>query len=348
MKWPGLSLYSQDREKQPSVSCFADNRNERAKKAGVFLVLSMENKMKIALIGLGQIAQKAYLPILANHTKVAPVLCTRNPKTLAALAQKYRIRDTYTDLEQLIRSKPDAAMVHSATESHAGIALQLLKAEIPVFVDKPLSYSLEETNRVLECAFLNKTPLYMGFNRRFAPMISALSEVPNPRQITWDKNRVHLPSAPRVFIFDDFIHVIDSLRFLGKGKVRHLQVFASLYEGMMENIQVRWQQGDTLLSGGMNRISGITEERVELYSRGNKWTVYDLSYGTHCAKEQASAMTSGSWDTTLYKRGFVNMVEDWLHVAQSRTVSAPSLEDIRATHQLCEAILGKALEGTKI
>ncbi len=309
---------------------------------------SMENKIKIALIGLGQIAQKAYLPILANHTKVVPVLCTRNPKTLAALAQKYRIRDTYTNLEQLIRSKPDAAMVHSSTESHAGIALQLLKAEIPVFVDKPLSYSLEETDQVLECAFLSKTPLYLGFNRRFAPMIRALAAVPDPGQISWHKNRVDLPGLPRTFIFDDFIHVVDSLRFLGKGPVRNLHVFASMNGGMLENIQVRWQQGDTLLSGGMNRVSGITEERVELYSKGNKWTMDDLSSGTHCANEQTSAMTSGSWDTTLYKRGFVGMVEDWLHVAQSRTVSAPSLEDIRATHQLCEAILGKALEGTKI
>ncbi len=160
----------------------------------------MENKIKIALIGLGQIAQKAYLPILANHTKVVPVLCTRNPKTLAALAQKYRIRDTYTNLEQLIRSKPDAAMVHSSTESHAGIALQLLKAEIPVFVDKPLSYSLEETDQVLECAFLSKTPLYLGFNRRFAPMIRALAAVPDPGQISWHKNRVDLPGLPRTFI----------------------------------------------------------------------------------------------------------------------------------------------------
>uniref|UniRef100_UPI0018E3C33B Gfo/Idh/MocA family protein n=1 Tax=Salegentibacter sediminis TaxID=1930251 RepID=UPI0018E3C33B len=154
--------------------------------------MSNKPKIRIALIGLGRIAQKAYLPILANHPKVDPILCTRTTDTLKKLSNKFRINNTCPSIDDLIRSKPDAAMVHSSTESHAPILSKLLNAKIPVFVDKPLSYSLDESEKLLELAAKYRTPLYLGFNRRFAPLIKSISKVPDPIQISWDKNRVNL------------------------------------------------------------------------------------------------------------------------------------------------------------
>ena len=42
--------------------------------------------MRIALIGLGDIAQKAYLPLLMSDERVTPLLCTRSPSVLGKLA----------------------------------------------------------------------------------------------------------------------------------------------------------------------------------------------------------------------------------------------------------------------
>lgn len=305
--------------------------------------MSDKPKIKIALIGLGSIAQKAYLPILANHSKVEPILCTRNIQTLKVLSHQYRINETYSNLDELILNKPDAAMVHSSTESHAFIISKLLKAKIPVFVDKPLSYSLEESEKIIELATKNKLPLYLGFNRRFAPLVKSLSEVPNPIQISWHKNRVNLAGNPRVFIFDDFIHVIDSLRFLGKGAIQNINVVSRVKDKKLENIQVQWQQGETFLFGGMNRISGITEEKIDLFSEGNKYVINNLSSGTHYTKEAENILKFGNWESTLYKRGFVNMIEDWINVLEERSYNSKSIEDIWETHQLCETILNKVL-----
>ena len=44
--------------------------------------------MRIAMIGLGDIAQKAYLPLLASDERVTPLLCTRNPSVLEKLARQ--------------------------------------------------------------------------------------------------------------------------------------------------------------------------------------------------------------------------------------------------------------------
>lgn len=305
--------------------------------------MSNKPKIRIALIGLGRIAQKAYLPILANHSKVDPILCTRNTHTLNNLSNQFRINKTCSSLDELILTKPDAAMVHSSTESHALIISKLLKAKIPVFVDKPLSYSLEESERILDIAAKNRIPLYIGFNRRFAPLIKSLSEVANPIQISWQKNRVNLAGNPRNFIFDDFIHVIDSLRFLGKGAIQNINVVSRVKDEKLENIQVQWQQGETLLLGGMNRISGITEERVDFFSEGNKWVINNLNSGTHFTKEEENTLKFDSWESTLYKRGFVNMIEDWINILQERSYDPESIEDIWETHQLCETILNKVL-----
>lgn len=303
--------------------------------------MSNKAKLRIGLIGLGSVAQKAYLPILANHPKVEPILCTRNTHTLNHLSNKFRITEAYSTLDELILAKPDAAMVHSSTESHVPILLKLLEAKIPAFVDKPLSYSLKDSEKILDLASRHKLPIYVGFNRRFAPLIKSLSEVSGPVQISWQKNRVNLPGTPRVFVFDDFIHVVDSLRFLGKGPIQHLKVFSRVNDQKLENIQVQWQQGEAVLMGGMNRMSGFTEERIEYTSHGNKWVINNLDTGSHFKNEEENLLKFDNWESTLYKRGFVDMIENWIQVLEERAYNPESIEDIWKTHQLCETILSK-------
>lgn len=302
-----------------------------------------QSKLRIALIGLGSIAQKAYLPILANHTKVSPILCTRNVQTLQQLSLQYRIAETYSDLDDLIQTQPDAAMVHSSTDSHVPILSKLLNANIPVFVDKPLSYSLKASESILELATKKSLPIFLGFNRRYAPLIRSLKDHPNPIQVSWQKNRVNLPDDPRVFIFDDFIHVVDSLRFLGVETVRDLNVNARISNKKLESIQVHWQQGATLLTGGMNRVSGITEETIEYYTPGNKWMINELNSGTHFYNGESSVLKFNNWETTLHKRGFVHMIDDWIDIAQKRHLNPATIKDIWETHQLCESILDATL-----
>lgn len=305
--------------------------------------MSNKSKLRIAIIGLGSIAQKAYLPILANHPKIEPILCTRNTQTLNKLSNQFRIPTTFSSLDELILSKPDAAMVHSSTESHVHILSKLLKAKIPVFVDKPLSYSLEDSERILNLASKYQLPLFLGFNRRFAPLVKSISAESNPIQISWQKNRVNLAGNPRIFIFDDFIHVIDSLRFLGKGSIQNINVTSRVKDEKLENIQVQWQQGETVLFGGMNRVSGISEERIEYYTQGNKWVIENLNSGTHFTAENENTLKFNNWESTLHKRGFVNMIESWINAVQERTYNHEAIEDIWKTHQLCETILSQVI-----
>ena len=306
--------------------------------------MTTERKLRIALIGLGDIAQKAYLPIIANHALVSPILCTRDKVKLAALSSKYRINEFFESIDELINSKPDAVMIHSATDSHYEIAAQFLEAKIPVFVDKPISYSLEECNALLDLSITHNTLLYIGFNRRFAPLVQKVNKEQNPVQIMWQKNRANLPGDPRVFIYDDFIHVIDSLLFLGTGAVSNLHVRCQKNEKLLENIQVFWEQGNALLQGNMNRISGFTQEQVDYYTANNSWSFSDFNTGFHFGSEKQDVLKFDSWESTLAKKGFHNMIEDWLKAIPETEMNYDRIASYRATHQLCEEILQQVLK----
>lgn len=296
--------------------------------------------MRIAMIGLGDIARKAYLPVVANHPDITPLLCTRNQTTLAQLRQQYRIAETFSDMDSLLASEPDAAMIHSNTESHAHLATQLLTAGIPTFVDKPLSYHLQECERLLNLATQKNLPLTLGFNRRYAPLIAPLAQVANATQIHWQKNRANLPNKPRIFIYDDFIHVLDSLRFLAPGSLQNLNVFAYGKENALAAIHVQWQRDKTLLTASMNRISGVAEERLEYFGVQQKWQIDNLTDGFHYHDNQRTPLGFGDWDNTLHKRGFVAMVNAW--VEQVRSGALSNHDDILATHALCERVVNKA------
>lgn len=296
--------------------------------------------MRIALIGLGDIAQKAYLPVVASHPQITPVLCTRNADVRAKLSAQYRIEECYASIDELIAVGVDGAMIHSSTSSHAGIATQLLRAGIAVFIDKPLSYSQVESEDMLDLAVQKNLPLMVGFNRRYAPLIQPLKDVPDPIQVLWQKNRVDLADTPRVFIFDDFIHVLDGLRFLSQGaELEQLQVFSHYHGDKLGAVRVQWQSQGCLFNASMNRVSGATEERLEYFSVDNSWRIDSLTEGSHWQAGQSQALGFGDWSSTLHKRGFEAMLQAWVELLEAGVCDKAIIEDIRATHALCEQVV---------
>src|SRR5450756_2644800 len=120
--------------------------------------------MKVGVIGLGAIAQKAYLPLLAAKGDLDIVLATRNSQTLDRISRQYRIPQKVGSVDELIHTGIQAAFVHTATEAHFLIVQRLLDSGIHVYVDKPLAYSLKEARDLVELAARRQRLLMVGFN----------------------------------------------------------------------------------------------------------------------------------------------------------------------------------------
>lgn len=298
--------------------------------------------MKVGCIGLGDIAQKAYLPVLTTRPGVELHLQTRTPATLERVGALHHVPAArrHSDLDALLAQGLDAAFVHAPTAAHPEIVIRLLEAGVPTYVDKPLAYELAESRRLVELAEERGVSLAVGFNRRHAPGYAQCAE--HPRElIVLQKNRVGLPEDPRTLVLDDFIHVVDTLRFLLPAEADHIDVRAVVREGLMHQVVLQMSgEGFTAL-GIMNRRSGSAEEILEVSGQDTKRQVVNLA-DVIDHKGQPTVRRRGDWVSVARQRGIEQVVDAFLEaVAAGRTLSA---RDALLTHELCERVVDSVLE----
>ncbi|MBS5885904.1 Gfo/Idh/MocA family oxidoreductase [Clostridium sp.] len=300
--------------------------------------------MRIGIIGLGNICEKAYLPVITAIEGIEIVFCTRNKERLNSLSKKYRINEAVSTVDELINMNIDAAFVHTATESHIEIIEKLLNNNIHVYVDKPISYSYEDSIRVSNLAKEVNKILMVGFNRRFAPMYSNLKNYGTPSVIKLEKNRVSSPKDPVVFVLDDFIHVIDTLRFLMDEEIESINVNGLKRDGLIYNVVVTMTSKNTTCIAMMNKDSGANEEELEYTSSGKKVIVRNLIDSKVLINNVEENKSFKDWDTILYRRGFENIINEFINSVKLGVQETPTIEDALKTHKICDEILKKINE----
>ncbi|MFD5770238.1 Gfo/Idh/MocA family protein [Streptomyces sp. NPDC127049] len=297
--------------------------------------------MKIGCIGLGDIAQKAYLPVLATLPGVELHLQTRTPATLDRVADTLHLPATrrHRDLDSLLSAGLDAAFVHASTAAHAEIATRLLDAGVPTYVDKPLAYDYADSERIVELAEKRSVSLAVGFNRRLAPGYAQCLDHPRDL-ILLQKNRIGLPEDPRTMVLDDFIHVVDTLRFLLPGEADHIDVRARVVDGLMHHVVLQLSGDGFTAIGMMNRMNGSTEEVLEVSGQDTKRQVLNLSEVVD-HKGQPTFRRRGDWVPVARQRGIEQSVLAFLDAVRDGQVL--SARDALLTHELSERVVRDAL-----
>ncbi|SMF49124.1 virulence factor [Streptomyces sp. Amel2xC10] len=293
--------------------------------------------VKVGCVGLGDIAQKAYLPVLSAWPGVELHLQTRTPATLERVGDAMRVPDAqrHRDLDSLIGAGLDAAFVHAPTGAHPEIVGRLLEAGVPTYVDKPLAYELADSERLVALAEERGVSLAVGFNRRFAPGYAQCAD--HPRElILMQKNRVGLPEEPRTMILDDFIHVVDTLRFLAPGPVDDVTVRARVRDGLLHHVVLQLAGDGFTALGVMNRLSGSNEEILEVSGQDTKRQVVNLAEVID-HKGQPTVRRRGDWVPVARQRGIEQAVGAFLDAV--RAGKQLSARDALATHELCERVV---------
>ncbi len=299
--------------------------------------------LKIGIIGLGDIAQKAYLPVLSSKG-LEIHLFTRNQERLAQIGRQYRINNLHFSFESLLESGIKGAFVHTATESHESIIEQLLRHNVHVYVDKPITYDFASSKRLIDLAESRDLNLMVGFNRRYAPAYRELKQVKNSNMIILQKNRHFLPGDIGTFVFDDFIHVIDTMRYLFDRPVEEVLIRGMKKDGLLIHavVQLIAENGSTAI-GIMNRDSGTLEEKVEVFSTEEKKTVVNMT--NLSTMRQKTEISSGinDWESTLSKRGFESIIQDFLQALENGSKPQFSMQDALLTHELCENVVNQLI-----
>lgn len=296
--------------------------------------------LKIGVIGLGDIAQKAYLPVLTAQPGLEIHLQTRTPATLDRIGDAYRLPHRHTTLDALLAQDLDAAFVHAPTEHHVDIAARVIEAGVPVYVDKPLARDAAGARRLVSLAEERGVPLMAGFNRRHAP--GYLQCLDHPRDLIFlQKNRVGLADVPREVVFDDFIHVVDTLRFLVPGTVEEVRVSAKVEGGLLHHIVLQLSGDGFTAIGSMNRMSGSVEESLDVSGADTRRQVLNLAEVVD-HNGQPTVRRRGDWVPVARQRGIEQITLAFLDAVRAGTVL--DARDALATHELCERIVTEVRE----
>jgi len=177
--------------------------------------------------------------------------------------------------------------------------------------------------------------LMVGFNRRYAPVYRALADVAWS-VVVMQKNRVRSADEVRRVVFDDFIHIVDTLRFLARG-AQLRDVDALVVDGLLQQLTVTLVGGGTTAIGLMNRDGGLVEEVLEVHGPGLKRRVTDLADAVEHAVGIESVTRRGDWTAVERQRGFAAICAEFLDgVRAGRVFDA---DDALRTHQVCEQIV---------
>ncbi|MFI8997413.1 Gfo/Idh/MocA family protein [Streptomyces sp. NPDC053542] len=299
--------------------------------------------MKVGCIGLGDIARKAYLPVLGVQPGVELHVQTRTPATLDRVADTLHLPapQRHADLDSLLAAGLDAAFVHAPTAAHPEIVGRLIEAGVPTYVDKPISYHYGESERLVQRAADRGVSLAVGFNRRYAPGYAQCLDHPRDL-ILLQKNRVGLPEDPRTLVLDDFIHVVDTLRFLAPGTIEDVHVRARLRDGLLHHVVLHLSGDGFSAIGTMNRLSGSAEEVLDVSGQDTKRQVVNLSEVID-HKGQPSVRRRGDWVPVARQRGIEQAALAFLDAVRAGTLL--TAEDALRTHELCERVLTEVLGG---
>ena len=301
--------------------------------------MSAPRPLRIGVVGLGDIATKAYLPVLAGRPDLEVTLMSRDPDRVAGVQKRFGIPSGTANLADLLDAGLDAAFVHASTEAHAELVEALLSAGVDVLVDKPLAPSLAEAARLVELAEARGRSLAVGFNRRHAPVYAALAGLPRSVVVV-QKNRVDLPDEPRRVVFDDFIHVVDTLRFLLPPGEERIDVRCVVRDGLLRTVTLALSSGEVTGLGVMNRVSGSNEEVVEVLGDGHKHRVLDLATVERHAGGRVELVRRGDWTPVPEQRGFRGLCDWFLDAVREGHVL--SARDALRTHEICEQVVAAA------
>ncbi|WP_371401276.1 bi-domain-containing oxidoreductase [Kribbella sp. NBC_00662] len=133
--------------------------------------------VRLGFVGAGNYASSMLLPHLQKDEGAVLARVATNKSLSAANAQRrFGFEQISTDADEVLSDDSlDAIFVVTRHSSHAELACRALETGKGVFVEKPLALTDEELDRIVATVeATGNDRLMVGFNRRFAPLLTDL------------------------------------------------------------------------------------------------------------------------------------------------------------------------------
>jgi len=207
----------------------------------------MSAALRIAVVGVGHLGQH-HARLLASMDGVQLVgIVDTKPGRAGEIASKLVV-PSFTHLGELPLDGLDAVTIAVPTVSHLDVALPLIDAGVSVLVEKPLSSSLDDADKMIESAARRGVVLAAGHTERFNPaVVAALPLVSNPRFIEVHRLGTFPERSLDIdVVFDLMIHDLDLLLTSVKSEVVSIEaigVNVLTPKTDIANVRLRFESG---------------------------------------------------------------------------------------------------------
>ncbi|MEM1689054.1 MAG: Gfo/Idh/MocA family oxidoreductase [Candidatus Hadarchaeales archaeon] len=131
--------------------------------------------LKILVVGCGSIGERHIKNLLSLGIKKLSAYDS-DAKRLKYVGEKYGV-EIEKNLESALAKKPDGALICTPPVNHVPLARQALHAGANVFIEKPLSHSMDGVDEIIEEAEKKGLIISVGYNFRFHPGMRLVKKI---------------------------------------------------------------------------------------------------------------------------------------------------------------------------
>ena len=292
------------------------------------------DKLRVGVIGIGYVSKNNYLPVLAQTEDIEFVgVMARNLENAQQAAKSYGAQTAVDTIEKFVDLGLDCAFVLTPKAVHAEQVSFLMNHGVHTYSEKPMATTLADCARVAELPEKTGKKLMIGFNRRYAPVVTAAKKAWGdgmPDVIIAQKNR---PQTEYHATLENAVHMVDLMRyFCGEAKdVKALSKFVDPNHETFTTAQIEFESG----SSGILIADRSAGNQTVLVHMPESVTVVDNEQ-RHTMELTPLAM---GWAKSEDKLGFSYAIRHFFDCIRNDTTPFTNPQDAFKTHELLNRVL---------
>ena len=228
-----------------------------------------KKKLRVGVVGTGYLG-KFHAEKYARMDDVDLVgIVDINKSQAEKIAKKYSVK-AYTNHKDIL-DKVDAASIVVPTPAHYKVSLDFLKHDVDVLIEKPMTTTLEEADKLIRLAVARDLIIQVGHLERFNPAVIALRDyVKKPMFIESHRLSTYKERATDVsVVLDLMIHDIDIISNFVRSKIKSIHAAGiPVISGHVDiaNARLEFENG-CVANVTASRISTRDERKIRLFQR---------------------------------------------------------------------------------
>jgi predicted dehydrogenase len=227
----------------------------------------ISNKIRVGVIGLGYLGKFHYQKYKLNRSVNLTSVVDQQIENLDFIDSKKIIK---TDKYANIIDNVDAVSIVTPTKTHYKIAKFFLENKKHVLLEKPMTETVPQANKLNSLAKRNKCILQIGHLEQFNPAVKKLKQsFKDPQFIEVHRLCQFNPRANDVdVVLDLMIHDIDIVMSLVKKRIKKISVSGKkIITDLTDIANVRIEFSDNIIANlTASRISTKNERKMRIFS----------------------------------------------------------------------------------